>query len=103
MPRKLSFDYVHLRYEPVQRRVLRQIERLGITPEDPQHYTTTYGSSLLETEQLLAQIRELGINEDLVRHFFSFFLTIEMTMRIFSSLLRIASLILNQYRPLLTR
>lgn len=37
-----------------------------MTPEDPHQYASAYGNSLLETEQLLAQIRELGITEDLV-------------------------------------
>lgn len=55
------------RYEPVQSRIVRQIERLGVQTEDPQHYLELYPNSLLDTEQLLAQIRNLGIVEDLVR------------------------------------
>ena len=35
-------------------------------PEDPQRYMSTYQNTLLTTEQLLAQIRELGITEDIV-------------------------------------
>ena len=35
-------------------------------PEDPQRYMSTYQSTLLSTEQLLAQIRELGITDDIV-------------------------------------
>jgi len=62
---------IYLRYEPVQSRVVRQIERLGVTPADPRSYVSIYGNSLLDTEQLLAQIRELGITEDLVCIIFS--------------------------------
>jgi hypothetical protein len=60
------------RYEPVQTRIVRQIERLGVQTEDPRRYSQMYPNSLLDTDQLLAQIRNLGIVEDLVsshRHF----------------------------------
>ncbi|CAF3707095.1 unnamed protein product [Rotaria socialis] len=52
-------------YEPIQPRVVRQFERLGVRPEDPNKYSATYGNVLLSTEQLLAQIKELGITVDL--------------------------------------
>ncbi|CAF3222416.1 unnamed protein product [Rotaria sp. Silwood2] len=52
-------------YEPIQPRIIRKFERLAITPEDPHKYSATYGDSLLQTEQLLEQIKELGINEDI--------------------------------------
>ncbi|CAF3609616.1 unnamed protein product [Rotaria sp. Silwood1] len=59
-------------YEPIQPRIIRSFERLGITPEDPHKYSATYGDSLLQTEQLLEQIKELGITEDLASpHVFS--------------------------------
>ncbi|CAF4531499.1 unnamed protein product, partial [Rotaria magnacalcarata] len=32
---------------------------------DPNKYSATYGNALLSTEQLLAQIKELGITDDL--------------------------------------
>jgi len=64
------FYFNYLRYEPVQTRIVRHFERLGITPADPRNYFSMYGNSLLDTEQLLAQIRELGITEDLVCHLF---------------------------------
>lgn len=66
----------------MQSRIIRQFERLGVTPADPLNYSSIYGNSLLETEQLLTQIRELGITEDLVctfnRHKKSFFNTFEI-------------------------
>ncbi|CAF1160538.1 unnamed protein product [Rotaria sordida] len=52
-------------YEPVQTRIIRNVERLGIKPEDPHNYLTTYRDSLLQTEQLLERIKQLGITEDL--------------------------------------
>ena len=57
------------RYEPVQARIIRQFERLGVKTEDPKTYSTFYHNSLLDTEQLLNQLRQLGITEDVVRHF----------------------------------
>jgi len=59
----------YLRYEPVQTRVVHQLQRLGVKPEDPANYSKSYGNSLLDTEQLLAQIKELGISVDLVCSF----------------------------------
>ena len=55
------------RYEQVETRVVRQFERLAVTMEDPERYSARYAESLLDTEQLLAQARQLGITEDLVR------------------------------------
>ena len=53
----------------MQTRIVRQFERLGVQTEDPHRYSELYPNSLLDTEQLLAQIRDLGIVEDLVsRH-----------------------------------
>jgi hypothetical protein len=45
------------------------LQRLGVKPEDPANYSKSYGNSLLDTEQLLAQIKELGISLDLVCSF----------------------------------
>ncbi|UJR09541.1 hypothetical protein I4U23_013778 [Adineta vaga] len=52
-------------YEPIQTCIVRQFQRLGVTPEDPTNYSKNYGDSLLDSDQLLAQIKELGINVDL--------------------------------------
>ncbi|CAF2399205.1 unnamed protein product [Rotaria sp. Silwood2] len=56
---------VIITYDNVQVKVVRQFERLGITPEDPQKYSARYGDSLLDAKDLLAQAKELGITEDL--------------------------------------
>jgi hypothetical protein len=58
----------YLRYDKVEARIVRQFERLGIKSEDPENYSVCYGNSLLDTQQLLTQARELGITEDLVCH-----------------------------------
>ena len=55
-----------LRYEKVEARVIRQVERLDVAPEDPETYYARYGSTLLDTNELLAQVKQLGIVEDLV-------------------------------------
>ena len=60
--------FQYLRYEKVESRVIRQFERLGIQPEDPEQYTARHGNALLNTEDLLAQAKQLGIAEDLVCH-----------------------------------
>ncbi len=63
--------YVYsLRYEPAKTRIIRKFDRLGITQEDPRNYSAVHGNSLLDPEQLLARIRELGITDDLVCYFF---------------------------------
>jgi hypothetical protein len=59
-----------LRYDKVEAKVIRQFERYGIKPADPEYYSTLYGDSLLDTNMLLAKARELGITEDLVCYFF---------------------------------
>jgi hypothetical protein len=50
----------------VQTRVIRQVERLPVQVEDPQQYVNIHQHSLLTTEQLWTQIKQLGINGDLV-------------------------------------
>jgi hypothetical protein len=65
-PFHISLYLNNWRYEPVQARVIRHFERLGVTPADPRNYSALYGNSLLDTEKLLTQIRELGITEDIV-------------------------------------
>ncbi|CAF1299637.1 unnamed protein product [Adineta ricciae] len=54
-----------IEYEKVEARVVRQVERLGVAPEDPETYYARYGSTLLDTTELLAQVKQLGIVEDL--------------------------------------
>ncbi|CAF0968330.1 unnamed protein product [Rotaria sordida] len=52
-------------YDQIQVKVVRQFERLGISPEDPEKYSARYGNTLLDPKDLLAQVKELGITEDL--------------------------------------
>ena len=54
------------RYEPVQARVVRHVERLGVKMEDPRAYEAMFQTSLLDTEQLLSQVRQLGISDELI-------------------------------------
>lgn len=54
------------RYDQVETRIIRQFERLGVTMEDPERYSLRYADSLLDTDQLLAQAKQLGITEDIV-------------------------------------
>lgn len=54
-------------YEPIQVRVVRQFQRLGITQENPQSYTQRYGASLLDPQTLVQQARAAGVIEDIVR------------------------------------
>ncbi|CAF4011586.1 unnamed protein product [Rotaria magnacalcarata] len=56
---------VIITYDPVSVKVVRQVERQGVTRENPQSYLTRFGSSLLDPKDLIAQARELGITEDI--------------------------------------
>lgn len=55
------------RYDKPEAHVIRHFERLGTTIEDPESYQRRFGDVLLEPEQLLAQVKQLGIDEDLVK------------------------------------
>ncbi|CAF4227589.1 unnamed protein product, partial [Rotaria magnacalcarata] len=59
-PRNIIFQY-----EPVQVRVIRQFQRLGVTPENPQAYVQRYGAVLLDAQTLLQQARTAGVVEDI--------------------------------------
>lgn len=54
-------------YEPIQVRVVRQFQRLGITQENPQVYIQRYGATLLDPQTLVQQARAAGVIEDIVR------------------------------------
>ncbi|CAF1085682.1 unnamed protein product [Adineta steineri] len=54
-----------IQYEPVQVRVVRQFQRLGVTQESPAAYVQRYGSSLLEAQTLVQQARAAGVVEDI--------------------------------------
>jgi hypothetical protein len=53
-------------YEPVQVRIVRQFQRLGVAQENPQAYVSRYGASLLDAATLLQQARAAGVVEDIV-------------------------------------
>ena len=55
-----------IQYEPIQVRVVRQFQRLGITQENPQAYYQRYGAQLLDSQTLVQQARAAGIIEDIV-------------------------------------
>ena len=57
---------VVIQYEAPQVRVIRQFQRLGVTPENPQEYLQRYGASLLDIQTLIQQARAAGIVEDIV-------------------------------------
>lgn len=54
------------RYDKIEAKVVREFRRHGVTPENPDTYTARYGDSLLDTQDLLFKVKELGITEDLV-------------------------------------
>ena len=55
-----------IQYEPVQVRVVRQFQRLGVTQENPQAYFQRYGAQLLDAQSLVQQARAAGVVEDIV-------------------------------------
>ena len=55
-----------IQYEPVQVRVIRQFQRLGVTQENPQAYLQRYGAQLLDAQSLVQQARSAGVVEDIV-------------------------------------
>ena len=57
---------VIIQYDPPQVRVIRQFQRLGVTPEDPQAYIQRYGASLFDAQNLVQQARAAGVVEDIV-------------------------------------
>ncbi len=57
-------------YEPIQANVVRSVQKLGIQPQNPQEYILRYGPTLIDASTLVAQAQNVGIIEDLVRHYF---------------------------------
>lgn len=57
---------VIIQYETPQVRVIRQFQRLGVTPQDPQEYVRRYGAILLDSTTLVQQARAAGVVEDIV-------------------------------------
>jgi len=58
---------VIIQYEQAQVRIVRQFQRLGVTPENPQAYIQRYGAQLLDAQTLVQQARAAGVVEDIVR------------------------------------
>ncbi|CAF1279904.1 unnamed protein product [Adineta ricciae] len=54
-----------IQYEAPQVRVIRQFERLGVTPANPQEYIQRYGATLFDAHTLLQQARAAGVVEDI--------------------------------------
>ena len=50
-------------------RIVRKIEKLGITQEDPEAYIRRYGSALLNPVTVLERARQAGVVEDIVNLF----------------------------------
>jgi hypothetical protein len=59
-PRNIIYQY-----EPVQVRIVRQFQRLGVTQANPQAYLQQYGASLLDAATLVQQARAAGVVEDI--------------------------------------
>ena len=70
---------VIIQYEPVQVRIVRQFQRLGVTQYNPQAYLQQYGASLLDAATLLQQARSAGVVEDIVSSFIFVFLPIHFS------------------------
>jgi len=56
---------VIIQYEPAHVRIVRQFERLGVTPANPQAYVAQYGATLLDAAVLVQQARAAGVVEDI--------------------------------------
>jgi len=54
-----------IQYEAVQVRVVRQFQRLGVQPENPQSYVARYGASLFDSATLVQHARAAGVVEDI--------------------------------------
>ncbi|CAF0714167.1 unnamed protein product [Adineta steineri] len=52
-------------YDPVQTRIVRQFQRLGVTQQDPQAYVAQYGTTLLDSATLTRLARTAGVVEDI--------------------------------------
>jgi hypothetical protein len=65
---------VIIQYEPIQVRVVRQFQRLGVTQENPQAYLQRYGTILLDAQALVQQARAAGVVEDIVSIFIYLYL-----------------------------
>ena len=69
-------------YDSVQTHVVRKLERLGVTEENPDAYVARYGSSLLNSASLVQQARDAGVIEDIVNFSGKNVLPLEKTVSI---------------------
>jgi len=56
---------VIIQYEPIQARVVRQFQRLGIQQEIPQVYVQRWGAALRDSVTLVQEARSAGVVEDI--------------------------------------
>ncbi|CAF4402168.1 unnamed protein product, partial [Rotaria sordida] len=56
---------VIIQYEQNPARVIRQVNRLGVTQANPSAYVQTYGASLLDSASLVSTARSAGVLEDI--------------------------------------
>ncbi|CAF0740582.1 unnamed protein product [Didymodactylos carnosus] len=54
-----------IQYEPIQVRVVRQFQRLGVQQENPHAYVARFGASLRDAQTLLQEARQAGVVEDI--------------------------------------
>ncbi|CAF1400637.1 unnamed protein product, partial [Didymodactylos carnosus] len=54
-----------IQYEPIQARVIRQFQRIGVQAENPHSYVARYGASLRDAHTLLQEARQAGVVEDI--------------------------------------
>lgn len=52
-------------YDNVQLRIVRKVEQLGVTQEDPEAYVARYGRTLLDSTTLVHEARNAGVVEDI--------------------------------------
>ncbi len=55
-----------IQYQPLEARITRHFQRLGVTRTDPGAYIQRYGTSLLDSATFLREARAAGVVEDIV-------------------------------------
>ncbi|CAF1324989.1 unnamed protein product [Rotaria magnacalcarata] len=58
-------SYTIVAYDNVQIRIVRKLEKLGVTQENPEAYVARYGNSLLDSATLVQEARNAGVVEDI--------------------------------------
>ncbi|CAF1197508.1 unnamed protein product [Didymodactylos carnosus] len=57
---------VIIQYEPIQARIVRQFQRLGVQAENPAVYVQRWGAQLRDSVTLLQEARSAGVVEDIM-------------------------------------